>query len=87
VRGFNHLHDARYTLCLPALKPSSSSNFLAELNVLSLSYSLFVCVPEIDLGACPDVAGTYDLPRAGPKGRGMALAALELNGHEARGDN
>ena len=41
-------------------------------------------MPEIELGACPDVAGTYDLARLGSVGRAMAIAALDLNGNEAK---
>merc|ERR1712063_134625 len=41
-------------------------------------------MPEIELGACPDVAGTYDLARLGSVGRGMAIAGLDLNGNEAK---
>ena len=40
-------------------------------------------MPEIELGACPDVAGTYDLPRLGAVGRAMAVSALDINGTEA----
>jgi len=41
-------------------------------------------MPEIELGACPDVAGTYDLARLGILGRAMAIAGLDLNGNEAK---
>ena len=48
------------------------------------SPSTVFMMPEIELGACPDVAGTYDLARLGSVGRGMAIAALDLNGSEAK---
>lgn len=41
-------------------------------------------MPEIELGACPDVAATYDLSRLGSVGRAMATAAIDLNGNEAK---
>merc|ERR1712137_178827 len=39
---------------------------------------------KISTRACPDVAGTYDLPRLGSVGRAMALAAFTVNGNEAK---
>jgi len=41
-------------------------------------------MPEIELGTCPDVAGTYDLSRLGSVGRAMAISGIDLNGSEAK---